>query len=145
MAKIAETAEQSINYEKMFKSSEFIIKNTVDAISHATCGMAIDIEARAIVACTISGSTARMVSRFRCPVDIIGMTTDEKTWRKLALSWGVTPVMSELFFSPDVLFYTAKRNAKEIFDLKIDDKIVITGGLTNGKTGNTDIIKIERI
>ena len=145
MSKIAETAEQSINYEKMFKSSEFIIKNTVDAISHATCGMAIDIEAKAIVACTLSGSTARMVSRFRCPVDIIGMTTDEKTWRKLALSWGVTPVMAELFYSPDVLFYTAKRNAKEIFDLKRDDKIVITGGLTNGKTGNTDIIKIERI
>ena len=145
MSKIAETAEQSINYEKMFKSSEFIIKNTVDAISHATCGMAIDIEAKAIVACTLSGSTARMVSRFRCPVDIIGMTTDEKTWRKLALSWGVTPVMAELFFSPDVLFYTAKRNAKEIFNLTQDDKIVITGGLTNGKTGNTDIIKIERI
>ena len=145
MSKIAETAEQSINYEKMFKSSEFIIKNTVDAISHATCGMAIDIEAKAIVACTLSGSTARMVSRFRCPVDIIGMTTDEKTWRKLALSWGVTPVMAELFYSPDVLFYTAKRNAKEIFNLAHDDKIVITGGLTNGKTGNTDIIKIERI
>ena len=145
MSKIAETAEQSINYEKMFKSSEFIIKNTVDAISHATCGMALDIEAKAIVACTLSGSTARMVSRFRCPVDIIGMTTDEKTWRKLALSWGVTPVMAELFFSPDVLFYTAKRNAKEIFNLTQDDKIVITGGLTNGKTGNTDIIKIERI
>ncbi len=145
MSKIAETAEQSINYEKMFKSSEFIIKNTVDAISHATCGMAIDIEAKAIVACTLSGSTARMVSRFRCPVDILGMTTDEKTWRKLALSWGVTPVMSELFYSPDVLFYSAKRNAKEIFNLVHGDKIVITGGLTNGKTGNTDIIKIERI
>ena len=39
----------------------------------------------------------------------------------------------------------AKRNAKEIFNLAHDDKIVITGGLTNGKTGNTDIIKIERI
>ena len=145
MAQIAETAEKSINYEKMFKNSEFIIKNTVDAISHATCGMAIDINAKAIVACSLSGSTARMVSRFRCPVDIIGMTTDERTWRKLALSWGVTPVMSELFCSTDVLFYTAKKNAKQIFKLSNDDKIVITGGMTNGKTGNTDIIKIETI
>ena len=145
MAQIAETAEKSINYEKMFKNSEFIIKNTVDAISHATCGMAIDIEAKAIVACSLSGSTARMVSRFRSPVDIIGMTTDERTWRKLALSWGVTPVMAELFYSTDVLFYTAKKNAKEIFKLDHNDKIVITGGLTNGKTGNTDIIKIETI
>ena len=144
-AQIAETAEKSINYEKMFKNSEFIIKNTVDAISHATCGMAIDISAKAIVACSLSGSTARMVSRFRSPVDIIGMTTDERTWRKLALSWGVTPVMSELFYSTDVLFYTAKKNAKDIFKLTQDDKIVITGGMTNGKTGNTDIIKIETI
>ncbi len=145
MSQIAETAEKNINYEKMFKNSEFIIKNTVDAISHATCGMAIDIEAKGIVACTLSGITARMVSRFRCPVDIIGMTTDEKTFRKLALSWGVTPVMSEVFFSPDVLFYTGKKIAKEKFRLGFGDKIVITGGMTNGKTGNTDIIKIETI
>ena len=145
MSQIAETAEKNINYERMFKHSEFIIKNTVDAISHATCGMAIDIEAKGIVACTLSGITARMVSRFRCPVDIIGMTTDEKTFRKLALSWGVTPVISELFFSPDVLFYTAKKIAKERFNLCVGDKIVITGGMTNGKTGNTDIIKIETI
>ena len=145
MAQISETTEKNINYEKMFKNSEFIIKNTVDAISHATCGMAIDIEAKGIVACTLSGITARMVSRFRCPVDIVGMTTDEKTFRKLALSWGVTPVMSEVFFSPDVLFYTGKRMAKETLNLSKGDKLVITGGMTNGKTGNTDIIKIETI
>ena len=145
MARIAETAEKSIDYEKMFKNSDFIIKNTVDAISHATCGMAIDIGAKTIVACTLSGSTARMVSRFRCPVDIIGMTTNEKTWRKLALSWGVTPVISEVFFSPDVLFYTGKKKAHEQMKLKRGDKIVITGGMTNGRSGNTDIIKIETI
>lgn len=145
MARIAETAEKSIDYEKMFKNSDFIIKNTVDAISHATCGMAIDIGAKTIVACTLSGSTARMVSRFRCPVDIIGMTTNEKTWRKLALSWGVTPVISEIFFSPDVLFYTGKKKAHEQMKLGRGDKIVITGGMTNGRSGNTDIIKIETI
>ena len=145
MARIAETAEKSIDYEKMFKNSDFIIKNTVDAISHATCGMAIDIGAKTIVACTISGTTARMVSRFRCPVDIIGMTTSERTWRKLALSWGVTPVISEVFFSPDVLFYTGKKKAHEQMKLMKGDKIVITGGMTNGRSGNTDIIKIETI
>ncbi len=145
MSQIAQTAEKNINYEKMFKNSEFIIKNTVDAISHATCGMAIDIEAKGIVACTLSGITARMVSRFRCPVDIVGMTTDEKTFRKLALTWGVTPVMAEVFFSPDVLFYTGKKMAKETLNLSSGDKLVITGGMTNGKTGNTDIIKIETI
>ncbi len=145
MSRIAETAEKSINYEKMFKDSDFIIKNTVDAISHATCGMAIDIGAKTIVACTLSGITARMVSRFRCPVDIIGMTTDERTWRKLALSWGVTPIISELFFSPDVLFYSGKKIAREQMKLRAGDKIVITGGMTNGTSGNTDIIKVETV
>ncbi len=145
MSRIAEATEKSIHYQKRFHSSEFQIKNTVDAISHATCGMAIDIEASAIVACSLSGMTARMVSRFRPPVDIIGLTTSEKTWRKLAMSWGVIPAMCEMYESADVLFYTAKRRAKEIMGLKAGDKIVITGGLVNGRTGNTNMLKIETI
>ena len=123
---------------------DFKIKNTVDAISHATCGMAIDIGAKAIAVCTLSGMTARMVSRFRPPMDIIGVTTNERTWRKLALSWGITPVMCEKFNSTDVLFYTAKNIAKSTLALKKDDLIVITGGIT-GQSGNTDLIKVEKI
>ena len=145
MAKIAEYAESSIDYKHLFSTSEFKIKNTVDAISHATCGMAIDIKAKAIVACSISGMTARMVSRFRSPVDIIGLTTEESTWRKLALSWGVTPVICEKFPSTEVLFYTAKKLAKQQMNLKSGDKLVITGGVTNGQSGNTNLIKIEEI
>ena len=110
MAKIAETTEANINYKKRFHEADFEIRNMTDAISHSTCGMAIDIEARAIVACSLSGMTARMVSRFRSPVPIIGLTTNETTWRKLALSWGVIPAMCEQFTSTDVLFYTAKKN-----------------------------------
>ena len=86
-----------------------------------------------------------MVSRFRSPVDILGLTIDEKTWRKLALSWGVLPVMCEEYDSTDVLFYTAKRLAKENFCLKKDDAIVITGGMTNGVSGNTNLIKVEKV
>ena len=144
MAKIAKTAEENINYRQLFYSAEFQIRNHVDAISHSTCGMAIDINAKTIVACSLSGMTARMVSRFRSPVDIIGMTTDEGTWRKLALSWGVTPVMCERFTSTDVLFYTAKKMAVETLSLKKGDHIVITGGAP-GDTGNTSLIKIESI
>jgi pyruvate kinase len=144
MAKIAKTAEENINYRQLFYSAEFQIRNHVDAISHSTCGMAIDINAKTIVACSLSGMTARMVSRFRSPVDIIGMTTDEGTWRKLALSWGVTPVMCERFTSTDVLFYTAKKMAEQTLSLKKGDHIVITGGAP-GDTGNTSLIKIESI
>ena len=145
MSRIAMQAENDIDYSKIFYSSDFIIKNTVDAISHSTCGVAIDIKAKAIAVCSLSGMTARMVSRFRCPIDILGVTTDEKTWRKLALSWGVTPVMSEMFNSLDVLFYTAAKLAKEKMSLQKGDRIVITGGVTNGSSGNTNLIKVESL
>ena len=145
MAKICVASEESIDYTKRFHDNEFIIHSNMDAISHATCQMAIDIQAKAIVACTLSGGMARMVSRFRSPVDIIGLTTNEKTWRMLALSWAVTPKMCEMFPSTEVLFYGAKKTAKETFELKKGDRLVITGGVTDGRSGNTNLIKIEEI
>ena len=145
MARIAEHTEQNIHYAKRFARAEFRIRNTVDAISHATCGMAIDIDAKAIAVCTLSGMTARMVSRFRSPVDILGLTTSEKTYHKLALSWGVTPVMCDSYTSIDVLFYTALQLAKKTLSLTEGERIVITGGITNGRSGNTNIIKVETV
>ncbi len=145
MAKIAETTENNISYTKRFHNAGFKIKNTVDAISHATCTMAADIDASVVVACSLSGRTARMVSRFRLSVPILGLTTDEKTWRRLSLSWGVVPAICEKFTSTEVLFYTAKKIAEQMFSLENGEKIVITGGMTNGKSGNTNLIKIEDI
>ena len=145
MAKIAETTEGNINYQKRFREADFEIRNKTDAVSHSTCGMAIDINASAIVACSLSGKTARMVSRFRSSVPIIGLTTNEKTWRKLALSWGVIPAMCEEFTSTDVLFYTAKKIAKQELKLKKGDSIVITGGDTTGHSGKSNLIKIDEI
>lgn len=145
MARIAAKTEESINYRKRFLSADFKIKNTTDAISHAICGISMDIDAKAIVVCSLSGMTARMVSRFRTPVDIIGLCVNERTYRQLALSFGVTPVLCERYPSVEVLFYTAKRVAGKIFHLKTGDKIVISGGATNGTSGNTDLIKIDTI
>ena len=145
MAKIAEATENKIDYASRFRTAEFITHNTVDAISHATCGMAIDIGAKAIVVCSLSGGTARMISRFRAPVDILGLTTSEQSMRKLALSWGVVPALADAYTSTDVLFYVATQKAKEALHLQPGDKIVITGGLPNGKSGNTNLIKVEVI
>ncbi|MCI7108329.1 MAG: pyruvate kinase [Lachnospiraceae bacterium] len=145
MAEIAEYTESQIKYTKRFQTSDFEITSILDAISHSTCAMAVDVQAKCIVVSTLSGTTARMVSRFRCPVDIIGMTTSEKVWRKLNLSWGVTPVMCEEFSSMEVMFYHAMNQAKSIFKLKKDDTVVLTGGLINGQVGNTNVIKVERV
>lgn len=145
MAKIAAETEKNIRYEKRFFSYDFRINNKLDAISHSVCNMSIDLKAKAIVVCSLSGTTARMVSRFRSPVDIIGLSVKEKTWRQLSLSWGVTPLLCEEYPSPEVLFYTAKRIAKEAFTLKTGDTIIITGGNTTGETGNTNTIRIETV
>ncbi|MBE6129489.1 MAG: pyruvate kinase [Erysipelotrichaceae bacterium] len=145
MAKIAEAAENSIDYKKNFYRSGFDIHNDMDAISHATCTMAMDVNAKAIVACTMSGRIAKMVARFRSPVDIIGLTTNEKTWRSLALSWAVTPKMCEVLPSTEVLFYMARKTAIDTMNLETGDKVVITGAGVAGRSGGANLIKVETI
>lgn len=145
MTDIITEAEKHISYSSLFKHNDFKIKNKVDAISHATCTMAIDVEAKAVVVTSISGRTVRMVSRFRCPTPIIGMATNKKVWYKLALSWGVLPVLSEEFTSTDVLFYHALKVAKETLELEQGDTVVMTGGNVNGKIADTNIIKVETL
>ena len=145
MAQICEYTEENINYKKRFQATEFRIKNNLDAVSHATCAMSVDVSAKAIVVCSVTGTTARMVSRFRSPVDIVGLTTDKKVWRKLALSWGVTPMLTEKFNSVDVMFYKAKESAKAALKLNSGDNVVLTAGPINGQNGNTNTIKLEQI
>ena len=145
MAEIAEYTEKHISYIHRFNTTDFEIRSTLDAVSHATCAMAIDVGAKCIVVSSVTGRTARMVSRFRCPADIVGMTTNPKAWRKLALSWGVTPVLSERFDSMDVMFYHALQQAKRVCNLKKGDKVMLTGGRINGRPGNTNTIKVETV
>ncbi|MBQ1681687.1 MAG: pyruvate kinase [Agathobacter sp.] len=145
MAEVAEYTEEHIHYDNRFKNTEFVNRNILDAISHATCQMAIDVEAKCIVVNSVSGITARMISRFRSPIQIIGATTSPKVYRKLALSWGVIPVLCEEYESIDVLFFHAMMRATRILDLKIGDNVVLTGGQVGGKTGNTNTIKVETV
>ena len=145
MARIAEYTEEHTSYKKRFQSTEYLGKNNLDCISHAVCSMALDVNAKGIVVCSVSGKTAMLVSRFRTPVDIIGMTTNRKVWRRLSMSWGVTPVMADQFPSMEVMFYYAKKTAAEILGLEPGDNIVLTGGPVNGLSGNTNTIKIETV
>ena len=145
MAEIALYTEKNIDYAKRFRTTEYRIKDNTDAISHATCAMAIDTNAKGIVISSLSGNTVRMVSRFRCPVDIIGMTHSEKGWRKLNLSWGVTPVLCKKYDSIEAMFADDLKQAKEVFPLKEGDNVVLTGGLLDGSSGTTNMIKVERI
>ena len=145
MAEIAEYTEKHIDYRKRFLNTEFQIHSTLDSISHATCSMAIDVNAKCIVVNSVSGKTARMVSRFRCPCDILGTTTDKKVWRQLNLSWGIVPCLCEEYNSMDVMFYQNLNQAKEILGLEAGDNVVLTGGQINGGSGNTNTIKVETV
>lgn len=143
MAKIALETESHLNNK--YGDRCLITPNPSDALSHSACVLAEDIGAKAIVVCSRTGGTARLVSRFRPKMDIIGMTVEPQSYRKLALSWGVIPVMSEEFDSMDVLFYHAKRAAVATGIVKKGDRVVITGGNPNGKSGNSNVINIEQI
>ena len=146
MSRIAEEAESSIDYKKQFyTNNNFRIRDEMDAISHTVCGMSMDLDAKAIVVCSISGMTARMVSRFRTPVDIIGLSVNEKTFHQLALSWGVVPVMCEIYPSLEVLFYAAKRLAKQALHLSEGDQVIITGGSRMSESGTTNTIRFETV
>ncbi len=147
MARIAVAAENDIDYAERFRTSKFHIKNESDAISHSACSLSIDLDAKLIAVCTLSGQTARFVSRFRAPKPILALTTygHEKIWRQLSLSWGVIPVMTDEFRSTEVMFYNAMLNAKALGLASKGDVMVITGGITNGAPGNTSVLKFETV
>ena len=145
MSDTAKFTEAGIDYAERFRTMEFTIHSNLDAVSHAACSMAVNVNAKVIVVNSISGRTARMVSRFRCPANIIGTTTDERAWRKLNMSWGVLPVLTENYTSIDVMFWQDLKIARELFSLEKGDNVVLTGGQINGEPGNTNIIKVECI
>ena len=145
MAKITTQAETKKQFIQAVEESEYLIRDLSDALSHSACLLATDVGAKAIVVCTRTGGTAKMVSRFRPMIDIIGMTTDPRSYQKLALSWGVLPVLSEEYNSVDVLFHFAKQAAKDSGLVKKGDVIVITGGTPNGKSGNSSLINVEAV
>ena len=145
MSSIAEYTEDNIDYLKDFIDSNYIIKNNIDAVSHATCSMAMDTSAKGIVISSISGKTVRFVSRFRCPVTIIGLTVDEKAYRKLSLNWGVVPIKCEEYDSVDKMLSHASKVASEVLELKKNDTVILTGGEIGRKDGSTNTIRLEVI
>jgi pyruvate kinase len=144
MGRIAETTEQSINYEKRFTTLEpdFAVSMT-SAISRSTCSTAYDLGASAIVTFTYSGRTARMVSSFRPGINQIACTPNEKTYNQLALSWGVNPVWTKESTNTDELFENAVEQALKTELVKHGDAVVITAGVPVGVSGSTNILKVQ--
>ena len=143
MTEIAEYTENDIDYEKRFRQLEKIDNPDVtDAISHATCMTAIDINAAAIVTVTKSGKTARMISRYRPKCAIIGCTPSEKSYYQMNLSWGVTPLMIQEETDTEALFNNAMESAEQHGYVQHGDLAVITAGIPLGISGTTNLIRV---
>lgn len=144
MVKIATRTEQEIDYRKRFFQTERRANPDItDAICHATCTTAHDLNARAIVTVTKTGYSARMISRYRPACDVIGCTIEAKVSRQLNMSWGVQPLVLKEEQDVFELFDNAIRKAKEHELLKEQDVTVITSGVPIGKSGTTNMIKVQ--
>ena len=144
MSLIASRTESDINYIERFRQNQLSgFSNVTTAISHAACTTAHDLGANAIITVTKSGTTARMISRFRPVTPIIGCSPCEKVCRQLSLSWGVTPMQIEEQTSTDALFEHAISVAAREGYVEYGDLAVITAGLPIGVAGTTNILKVQ--
>ena len=145
MAKIAEQAEKDAFEMHYYKDINYDIdtSDTTNAICDAACTTAKDINAKAIIAVTKNGHTARRMSKFRPAAPIVAATPVEKTFNQLALSWGVFPVLALRQTTFDELLIHAIDCAKSV-DIVLDgDKVVITAGIPLDTSGNTNLLKVQ--
>lgn len=146
MARIINRTEQDINYRaRFFHHDRKANPDITDAICHATCTTAHDLNAKAIVTVTKSGKSARMISRYRPATDIIGCAITDKVSRQLNMSWGVTPVLLEEKKDVFELFSHAVTICKGQNLVEDGDVVVFTSGVPIGMSGTTNMIKVEVI
>lgn len=144
MVKIAACTEQDINYaSRMKKRSGMDNPDITNAIAHATCTTAMDLNAAAIVTVSNSGRTARMVSKYRPSCPIIGCSVNKNVCRQLNLSWGVTPILVERQESSDELFDHAVDQAEKCGLVSQGQLVVLTAGVPLGVSGTTNLIKVH--
>lgn len=146
MALIARETEGHLPYESLLlERGAWLEPYTDELISYNACHTASRLGARAIVAFTQSGSTARRVAKYRPSMPILAMTTNRQVCGRLLLSWGVHAFQVEKLSSVDELFSNAVNLSKDLGLAKAGDIIVITGGIPIGVAGTTNMLKVEKI
>lgn len=143
MSRVAERIEASLKYEKILaKKRVGSFPSVADAISHATCQTAMDLKAAAIITSTQSGSTARMVSKYRSPAPIVAVTPSERIAQQLTISWGVNPVLAPPAQNIDEMFDLSIESAKKAGFVNVNDLIVLTAGVRTGVPGSTNLLQV---
>jgi len=142
MNSIILSTEKEIDYFQG-RSGELTVKSIADSVSHAVFQAAVDVRAEAIITMTHTGSTARMVSKYRPPVPIYALTPFEHIQRQLNLVWGVRPLLIESSESTDQMFELAQKKLQEIGVVKSGDRIVLSAGVPIGRPGTTNLMKVQ--
>lgn len=146
MVRIAQEAEAAIDYKYLFEHHMHKTEGDVTAaICHATCTTSYDLKAKAIVAVTKSGFSARMISRYRPDCMVISGTTEERVYHQLSMSWGVIPILVEEKKDIFELFTHAIDVAKEKGLIEKGDLVVLTSGVPLGRSGTTNMLKVEMV
>ena len=143
MVRIALRAEADMDYIRRFSRDTSASTDVTNAISHATVTSAHDINASAIITVTKSGSTARILSRYRPACVIVGCTTEKHVWRQLALSWGTVPLMIAEESNTDDLFEHAVDAAVQNGLVHDGELVVLTAGVPLGISGTTNLMKVH--
>lgn len=143
MVRIALRAEADMDYIRRFSRDTSASTDVTNAISHATVTSAHDLNASAIITFTKSGSTARILSRYRPACVIVGCTTEKHVWRQLALSWGTVPLMIAEESNTDDLFEHAVDAAVQNGLVHDGELVVLTAGVPLGISGTTNLMKVH--
>jgi len=146
MARIAETVERGFPYREWFHRSQAETADTItNAIGQATCEIAYELGAAAIITSTQSGFAARMVARHRPAMPIVATTAEPRTWHRLALVWGVVPLLVPHCASTDAMIACGERSALEAGLVQPGDVVVFTAGVPPEVSGRTNMLKVHVI
>lgn len=146
MARVAQFTENSLDYGAILRAKSIGITHSVsDAISHATCQTALDLDAAVIITSTQSGSTARMVSKYRPKAPIVAPTPSPEVARRMALVWGVRPVVVPRTESIDDLLDVSIGAAVEMGLVSPGQLVVITAGVRSNRPGSTNLLQVQRV
>lgn len=146
MSRIAEAAEKDIDYRRRFmQRPDEVDADITTAISHSTCMVAQDIGAKAIVTVTMSGFTARRISKYKPTCPIVACAVSEPVACQMNLLFGVIPLNIPQQDNEEMLFEAAVMAAKNAGIAQKGDKVVLTAGVPLGETGNTNMIRVVEV
>ncbi len=144
MSDIVTEAERNIDYAAAFDSHPLSFQSSADALTHAACQLTVDTDAAALVTATKTGRTAALASRFRPPCPILGVTTEEKAYHKMALNWNVRPLLVTAEGTAEDRFRAARIAAKTALHLEKDNTVVITAA-DQSTAATSDLIKLTTV